>query len=66
MEHVQKDMLAYLSPLQLGVGTPERASSIAHTCRNIIDSHEDPDWVVLQVDFKNAFNWWIALLFSVK
>jgi len=48
---------ALLSPLQLGVAFPAGCERIVHTMRKTLaEQWHDPDFVVLKVDFSNAFN----------
>ena len=57
MRRVQSEMEALLAPFQLGVGTPDGATSIIHATRNLLDQADlDPSVCCLQVDFSNAFN----------
>ena len=43
-----------LAPLQLGVGVPRGPEVFAAAIRLALEAH--PDWVVVKVDFRNAFN----------
>ena len=45
---------AYLSPLQLGVGVPGACEAIVHAARQALE--KNPNKLLLQVDFMNAFN----------
>ena len=47
----------YLSPSQLGVACPGGLEFIIHRTREVVAAHaNDPDFVLLKVDFRNAFN----------
>ena len=39
---------------QMGIAVPAGAESIIHATRIALEAH--PDWAVLQIDFKNAYN----------
>ena len=41
---------------QFGCGTSRGAGIAAHVFRNIIENEQDPENVILKMDFKNAFN----------
>lgn len=46
-----------LGPVQVGVAQPAGAEHIVHSMRSVLASHwHSPDFVVLKVDFANAFN----------
>jgi hypothetical protein len=45
----------YLSPLQLGVGTPGGCEAAIHSARRFLQSMPD-DHVIVKLDFSNAFN----------
>jgi hypothetical protein len=47
----------YLQPSQLGVGAKDGCVAILHACRLLLGKYKDnPNLVMLKVDFKNAFN----------
>ena len=54
--HAQRDRFeTLLVPSgQMGVATPSGAETIIHVVRLAMQAH--PDWVCLQLDFRNAFN----------
>jgi hypothetical protein len=60
MARVKQSAQALLAPLQMVVAVQGGAEAIIHTtCRLVLDHaapSSDPDWVLLQVDFSNAFN----------
>ena len=43
-------------PHQLGIGTQNGAEAIVHSVRNYLQSHRNDSFIMLKVDFKNAFN----------
>ena len=48
---------AIFAPSQLGVGVPGGCEALARTLRHLVEvEHDDPDFLVLQVDLVNAFN----------
>ena len=54
--HAQKEVFEKLlvPSGQMGVATPSGAETIIHVVRLAMQAH--PDWVCLQLDFRNAFN----------
>jgi len=44
----------FLSPFQVGVGTPGGAEAIPHALRSMFN--QDPSLLLLKIDFENAFN----------
>ena len=52
---VVQSMGSLLAPLQLGYGTPLGAEAAAHAARLYL-ANLPPDFVLLKLDFKNAFN----------
>ena len=54
---VSDGFLAYLQPLQLGVGVPCGTEAIVHSVQRYVAHHErSADHVVAQVDLSNGFN----------
>ena len=54
---VSDGFLAYLQPLQVGVGVPRGTEAIVHSVQRYVAHHEhSADHVVAQVDLSNAFN----------
>ena len=51
---IKKSMAEYLSPHQYGVATPGGAEMMTHLIQICLQQH--PDWVILKLDAKNAFN----------
>jgi Reverse transcriptase (RNA-dependent DNA polymerase) len=45
----------YFSPLQLGVGTAGGCEAAVHAARRFLETMP-PDWVMVKLDFSNAFN----------
>jgi hypothetical protein len=45
----------YLSPVQLGVGTAGGCEAAVHATRRYLETMP-PDWVMVKLDFSNAFN----------
>ena len=45
---------ATLLPLQFGVGVPGGAEQVIHSTR--LAAEQQPEWIVFQSDFQNAFN----------
>ena len=45
----------YFSPLQLGVGTAGGCEAAVHAARRFLETMP-PDWVMVKLDFTNAFN----------
>lgn len=54
MEAVGKELGRTLAPLQVGVGVPSGAETVAHSISAALE--KDPDCIVLTADEKNAFN----------
>jgi hypothetical protein len=48
-------LATYFSPTQLGVGVPGGCEAAVHACRRFVTSMPD-DYVVVKLDFSNAFN----------
>uniref|UniRef100_A0A8D9A4C8 Reverse transcriptase domain-containing protein n=1 Tax=Cacopsylla melanoneura TaxID=428564 RepID=A0A8D9A4C8_9HEMI len=46
----------YFQPFQLGFGTRQGCESIIHATRTFIDENRGSDFVLLKIDYKNAFN----------
>jgi hypothetical protein len=47
----------YLQPFQLGVATPNACEQVIHKVRKAFDEHgEGNNYVMLKIDFSNAFN----------
>ena len=51
---LKKSMAEYLYPHQYGVATPGGADMMTHLIQICLQQH--PDWVILKLDEKNAFN----------
>ena len=48
---------AHLSPLQVGVGVPGGCEAVIHSVSTALEKYgDDPDMVMLKIDFTNAFN----------
>ena len=54
MAHLTDTLASYLRPTQRGVGVKGGTEQLAHAVRVTLESR--PDWCVLSVDIKNAFN----------
>lgn len=52
---VRSQMSTLLAPRQLGYGTPQGAEAAVHAARRYLNSLQ-PDYVLLKLDFANAFN----------
>ena len=52
---VMQSLAEYFSPLQLGVGVSGGCEAAVHAARRFLDNMQD-DWVMVKLDFANAFN----------
>lgn len=53
---VKQDALAYLQPLQVGVGTSGGCEGIIHALNSLVSSCPREGFSILKTDFDNAFN----------
>jgi len=51
-----REETANLRPRQCGVGVPMAADLVGMTAQSLANGTDDADWVILQVDVRNAFN----------
>ena len=54
---VKEKAASFFAPFQNGVATPAGTERIAHFTRYVFNLHkDDPEFVILKVDLRNAFN----------
>jgi hypothetical protein len=57
ISQTKEEFKNFFEPCQLGIGTSNGLEAIIHSARKMIELNaNNPDFVVFQVDFKNAFN----------